>query len=71
MPDDKPHAAATPPGALPPDNGVRAWVDEKTGEVRGSGVGVGGGSAGEDMSSDSASADGPPENGIEPEKPAR
>ena len=51
--------------AIPPDNGVRASVDPVTGEVRGSGVGAGGGSAGEDLSSDSATGDGPPDNGID------
>ena len=42
---------------LPPDNGARASVDPTTGEVRGSGVGAGGGQGGEDLDSSSASGD--------------
>ncbi|WP_174286340.1 hypothetical protein [Sphingomonas bacterium] len=56
--------------AIPPDNGTRASVDPRTGEVRGSGVGAGGGSSGEDPSSDSAAGDGQPANGIDAEKTA-
>ena len=48
------------PRDIPHDNGVRASIDPVTGEVRGSGVGAGGGSAGEDFSSDSATGDGQP-----------
>ncbi|HEX8556288.1 MAG TPA: hypothetical protein VF695_16425 [Sphingomonas sp.] len=36
---------------IPPDAGVRAHVDQATGEVRGSGVGAGGGAPGEDYDS--------------------
>lgn len=63
MPTDK-------TAAIPPDNGARATVDPRTGEVRGSGVGAGGGSAGEDFSSDPAAGDGQPENGIDGENRA-
>ena len=52
---------------IPPDNGVRASIHPVTGEVHGSGVGAGGGSVGEDFSSDSATGDGPPDNGVEPD----
>ena len=55
------------PRDIPPDNGARASIDPVTGEVRGSGVGAGGGSTGEDFSSDSATGDGQPENGIDVE----
>ena len=34
---------------LPPDDGHRATVDPDTGEVRGSGAGIGGGNPGEDF----------------------
>lgn len=40
---------------IPPENGSRAWIDPKTGEVHGSGVGAGGGAPGEDFDSDPAS----------------
>ncbi|PZQ62881.1 MAG: hypothetical protein DI544_01420 [Sphingomonas taxi] len=49
--------------ALPPDNGRRAAFDPATGEVRGSGVGAGGGSRGEDLDEDSAAGDGRPLTG--------
>lgn len=48
---------------LPPDNGRRASFDPVTGEVRGSGVGAGGGAAGEDMDEDRAGGDGTPATG--------
>ncbi len=60
MPTDK-------TAAIPPENGSRASIDPRTGEVHGSGVGTGGGSPGEDFSSDSATGDGQPEYGIGPE----
>ncbi len=37
---------------IPPDNGRRASVDAKTGEVHGSGAGAGGGNPGEDLDGD-------------------
>ena len=46
--------------AIPPDNGRRASVDPKTGEVHGSGAGAGGGNPGEDFASDSAAGEGFP-----------
>ena len=58
------------PRDIPPENGTRARIDPRTGEVHGSGVGAGGGSPGEDFSSDSATGDGPPENGVETEEDA-
>lgn len=36
------------PRDIPPDNGARAYVDPENGEVHGSGMGAGAGSAGED-----------------------
>lgn len=50
---------------LPPDNGRRASIDPRTGEVRGSGVGAGGGQPGEDLDQDAASGDGYPISGGE------
>lgn len=46
------------PRDIPPDNGRRAGADARTGEVRGAGVGVGGGQAGEDFDQDPATGDG-------------
>ncbi|MGY4397223.1 hypothetical protein ACVWZA_002417 [Sphingomonas sp. UYAg733] len=43
---------------IPPENGKRASIDSRTGEVHGSGVGAGGGSPGEDYDSDTATGDG-------------
>lgn len=57
-PGAEPPADGTPDPELPPDNGARAAVD-KNGEVRGSGVGTGGGQPGEDLDQDSATGDGP------------
>lgn len=42
---------------LPPDEGQRATADPATGEVRGSGSGIGGGNPGEDFDSDAGSGD--------------
>lgn len=42
---------------LPPDSGRRASVDRDTGEVHGSGAGIGGGSPGEDFDTASASGE--------------
>lgn len=42
---------------LPPDNGVRASVDPRTGEVHGAGSGTGGGNPGEDLGEYSPSGD--------------
>lgn len=50
---------------IPPDNGRRAHVDARTGEVHGSGVGAGGGARGEDFDSDSQNGDGYPLTGGE------
>ncbi|WP_230481228.1 hypothetical protein [Sphingomonas sp. Leaf21] len=35
--------------SLPEDNGERAWVDPRTGEVHGSGAGAGGGNRGDEI----------------------
>ncbi|QNA85218.1 hypothetical protein G4G27_15335 [Sphingomonas sp. So64.6b] len=43
---------------IPPENGKRASIDSRTGEVHGSGMGAGGGSPGEDYDSDTATGDG-------------
>jgi hypothetical protein len=43
---------------IPPENGKRASIDARAGEVRGSGAGAGGGNPGEDFDSDSAAGDG-------------
>ncbi len=60
--DDPPGAVAAKPGPreepsrgrdIPPENGSRAWIDPKTGEVHGSGAGAGG-APGEDYDSDRA-----------------
>jgi hypothetical protein len=59
---------------FPPENGRRAWFDERTGEVHGSGVGAGGGNPGEDFASDPAAGDGYPQTGrgsAQPGKPDR
>lgn len=44
-----PHPSDTQPRDIPLENGRRATVDPKTGEVHGSGMGAGGGSPGEDF----------------------
>jgi hypothetical protein len=49
--------------SFPPENGRRAFFDERTGEVHGSGVGAGGGNPGEDFASDPAAGDGYPQTG--------
>ncbi|MDB5696676.1 MAG: hypothetical protein JWN21_2219 [Sphingomonas bacterium] len=62
-------AAITPEaGDLPPDAGRRAWTDPRTGEVHGSGTGIGGGSPGEDFDSSGASGDSYPVTGGEHEE---
>jgi hypothetical protein len=48
---------------MPPENGRRAFFDQKTGTVHGSGAGAGGGNPGEDFDSDSAAGDGFPQTG--------
>lgn len=48
---------------LPPENGRRAFFDEATGAVHGSGSGAGGGNPGEDFASDAAAGDGYPQTG--------
>ncbi len=50
---------------IPPDNGRAAGVDPRTGEVRGSGVGAGGGQPGEDFDTAGASGDSYPVTGGE------
>lgn len=50
---------------LPPDNGRRASIDERTGEVHGSGAGIGGGNPGEDLGEYSPSGDMYPLTGSE------
>ncbi|MCP3733792.1 hypothetical protein M9979_02715 [Sphingomonas sp. RP10(2022)] len=62
MPDTPP---IDPDAAIPPDNGRRATIDPKTGEVHGSGSGAGGGNPGEDFDSDAATGDGYPITGGE------
>jgi len=48
---------------FPPENGRRAFFDERTGAVHGSGAGAGGGNPGEDFASDPAAGDGFPQTG--------
>ncbi|MFZ3482496.1 hypothetical protein [Sphingomonas sp. 3-13AW] len=50
---------------IPPENGRRAWIDQKTGQVHGSGAGAGGGNPGEDFDSDPAAGSGYPSTGSE------
>ena len=50
---------------LPPDNGRPASADPATGEVRGSGSGIGGGNSGEDFDSATPSGDSYPVTGGE------
>lgn len=50
---------------LPRDNGRPAGADPRTGEVRGSGVGAGGGQPGEDFDTGSDAGDGYPLTGGE------
>lgn len=58
--------AAAPEGQdVPPDNGSRAWINQKTGEVHGSGAGAGGGNPGEDYDSDRQGGSGYPLTGSE------
>lgn len=48
-----PGGATSAPGeAIPPADGARGWVDQKTGAVHGSGSGAGGGQPGEDFDTD-------------------
>lgn len=54
----------------PPDAGRRASFDPKTGAVRGSGAGAGGGHAGEDPSEDRAGGAGAPLTGTGTDQPA-
>jgi hypothetical protein len=56
---------------FPPENGRRAFFDERTGEVHGSGAGAGGGNPGEDFASDPAAGDGYPQTGRGSAKPRR
>lgn len=44
--------------AIPPADGARGWVDQKTGAVHGSGSGAGGGQGGEDYDADAAGGSG-------------
>lgn len=48
---------------FPPENGRRAFFDQHTGAVHGSGAGAGGGNPGEDFASDPAAGDGFPQTG--------
>jgi hypothetical protein len=51
----EPPATTHAPGeAIPPDDGQRGWIDQKTGAVHGSGAGAGGGQPGEDFDADAA-----------------
>ena len=63
--ETRPAAEVSPD--IPPDNGRRASIDPETGEVRGSGVGAGGGALGEDFSDDAAAGGGGPKPGLEPD----
>jgi hypothetical protein len=56
-------APVEPDDRFPPDNGRRAFFDQRTGEVHGSGAGAGGGNPGEDFASDPAAGDGFPQTG--------
>ena len=56
-------ASPEPDDRFPPENGRRAFFDERTGEVHGSGAGAGGGNPGEDFASDPAAGDGFPQTG--------
>lgn len=62
---DPPAPSGTDHPDLGPDNGRRASIDPRTGEVHGAGVGAGGGQPGEDFDSDAASGDGYPLTGGE------
>lgn len=54
-----PLTRTSPPGEeIPPDDGARGWIDQRTGEVHGSGSGAGGGQPGEDFDSDAPSGSG-------------
>ena len=66
---DPGYAHVSPPHRdIPSDNGRRASFDPRTGEVRGSGVGAGGGAPGEDFASDAPGGDGAlPSRGAEPD----
>lgn len=59
----RPGAPVPPDDRLPPENGRRAFFDQKTGAVHGSGAGAGGGNPGEDFASDAAAGDGYPQTG--------
>ena len=48
---------APDPRDLPPDDGRRASIDPRTGEVHGAGAGIGGGNPGEDLGEYSPSGD--------------
>ena len=65
--EEQPAGSVAPPA---PSQGRRASFDPATGEVRGGGMGAGGGSPGEDPDSDSAGGDGPVITGAQPDKPA-
>jgi len=56
-------APIEPDDRFPPENGRRAYFDQRTGEVHGSGAGAGGGNPGEDFASDPAAGDGFPQTG--------
>lgn len=56
---------AIPEAEIPKDNGQRPSFNPATGEVRGSGVGAGGGQSGEDFDSDEMTGDGYPVTGGE------
>ncbi len=62
---DPPAPASDGHPDLPPDNGARASLDERTGAVHGAGIGAGGGQEGEDMDSSSSSGDSFPLTGGE------
>jgi hypothetical protein len=51
--------------SIPDEAGTRAWIDQTSGEVHGSGAGAGGGAAGEDYDSHSPGGTGqlPPAGG--------
>ncbi|SFP61631.1 hypothetical protein [Sphingomonas rubra] len=43
--------------AIPPENGKRGWIDQRTGAVHGSGSGAGGGQPGEDFDSEAGGSE--------------
>lgn len=59
---------AAPGEDIPPDAGRRAYIDEKTGEVHGSGAGAGGGNATEDYDADTPGGGGEVRQTLSPQQ---